>query len=253
MTADQKASLNVNGWVRLEGALPGEVVDGLYAAAEGQLAAARAAGFWPAPRPDGPDLVLLPNGARSHPVLNEWMGNGTLGAIGRWALGAASVRLLQDAILHKPPRCTGAVPWHCDHTYVGYLQPPKVVSIRVALTPSCEGSGCLRAREGSHRWETALPVQGGASAIPDDALARLAPAESPEVPVPLAAGDVSVHVCRLWHASGPNPSDAPRTRLVFHVADASCVVDTARMSPALAAFMETDADGRLTGSGFPVL
>ena len=252
-TTSQRADLDELGWARHDALVTGADRDRVSGACQALLGRARSQGLWPTPRDDGPEVVNLPGAVRADPTMNAWLQSGAVGALGRAALGAEAVRLLQDAVLHKPAGCTGAVPWHCDHTYVGYLQPPRVVSIRVALSPSTESSGCLWVREGSHRWDTSLPVQGGALAIPNDALAQTGHGAGHEAPVVLAAGDASVHGCRLWHRSGPNPSAQGCTVLVFHVADAACVVDERLMSPGLREIIETDTAGRLSGERCPLL
>ena len=180
--------------------------------------------------------------------------SGPLGAIGRAALGAQSVRLLQDGILHKPAQCPDNVPWHCDHTYLGYLVPPRVVSVRIALTSACEQTGCLKIRPGSHRWATPN-LAAGATRIDDHTpfLRSINPQAIDEHPVVMAAGDVSVHLCRLWHGSGPNESDTPRTVLVFHIADAACVVDHDAIPPSLVDAITTDDAGRLSAPSCPRL
>ncbi len=251
----QRQALDEGGWIVKRTVIDGTSIQALRAAADACCASARAAGSWPRPEAAGPAVVQLPGAVRSDPVLDAWMRGGTLGALGRSALDAGRVRLLQDAVLHKPAGCAGVVPWHRDHTYVGYLCPPRVVSIRVALTPSCAESRCLRVLDGSHRWPIVAPVEGGAQRIPRDALPPDAEARRAECEqlVPLEAGDVSVHGCLLYHASGTNPTLAPRSVLVFHVFDDTCTVDRDRMTSAMSARMVTDDAGHLRGDAFPLL
>ncbi|MDP6943170.1 MAG: phytanoyl-CoA dioxygenase family protein, partial [Myxococcota bacterium] len=143
LTPGQRDALDTLGWTRVPGVIAPRACDALVDAAHQLLAVAEASGAWPAPRADGPDVVNLPRAVRGHPALDAWLRSGAVGALARAALDARRVRLLQDAVLHKPAGCAGVVPWHCDHTYVGYLRPARVVSVRVALTPSTPESGCL--------------------------------------------------------------------------------------------------------------
>src|SRR5207244_3283915 len=59
------------------------------------------------------------------------------------------VQLLQDTLLVKPAG-TARVEWHQDHTYMGFLDPPAAVSVRLALNGCTRESGCLRVLDGSH-------------------------------------------------------------------------------------------------------
>jgi hypothetical protein len=107
---------------------------------------------------------------------------------------------------------TGAfVRWHQDSTYF-YLEPHLHVTAWVALSEASVRAGGMRARPGSHRW--------GAIAH-DDQPAPLNMIRRGQgirdrfdgetgTPMPLAAGEMSLHHTDLVHASGANDSDDRR-------------------------------------------
>lgn len=209
--------------------------------------------------PRGPDGVLyeLPGLARMYPPLAAIAHDPRFGALVADALGARRVQLLQDTLLYKPARDGGSVAWHQDHTYLGYLDPPSVVSLRIALTVEDARSGAMHVVDGSHRWG---PV-GDVRALTESRVDSLAPALSAAQgdalagarTLALAPGDVSIHHCLTLHGSGPNHADAARCTIILRMFDAACRLDPARLPPGAAAHFPTDADGHLDPAAFPVV
>ena len=177
------------------------------------------------------------------------------GALVAQALGASRVQLLQDSLLYKPAGGGGAVELHQDRTYIGYLVPASVATLRIALLPEDEENGCMRVVDGSHHW----------GAIGDDrslnatSVASLVPTLTPEQraqkarPLVLAAGDVSIHHCLTLHGSEPNTSARPRRTIILRMFDADCRLDAAKLPPGAEAYFPTDADGHLATSAFPIV
>jgi ectoine hydroxylase-related dioxygenase (phytanoyl-CoA dioxygenase family) len=178
------------------------------------------------------------------------------GAIAAEMLGAARVQLLQDSLLYKPAHDGGPVEWHQDHTYVGFLVPARVVSLRIALFAEDASNGCMEVVDGSHRWG---PI-GESRALRDASVASLAPALDPERraeldrprALVLAAGDVSVHHCLTLHRSGVNHSARPRRTIILRMFDAECRLDATRLPEGASAHFPTDGDGHLVASAFPI-
>ncbi|MBA3462338.1 MAG: phytanoyl-CoA dioxygenase family protein [Deltaproteobacteria bacterium] len=110
------------------------------------------------PYPRGPDGVVreLTGVARAYEPLMRIAIDRRSGALVARALGAARVQLLQDSMLYKPAHEGGTVEWHQDRTYIGYLEPASVATLRIALLPEDEGNGCMRVVPGSHRRITAI-------------------------------------------------------------------------------------------------
>jgi ectoine hydroxylase-related dioxygenase (phytanoyl-CoA dioxygenase family) len=193
--------------------------------------------------------------ARHVPALGELALDPRWGRLAAGALGCEAVQLLQDSLLYKPPRDGAPVEWHQDHTYVGFLEPPRVVSLRVALHPEDERSGCMRVVDGSHRWG---PV-GGVRALSETRVDSLVPwldeaqraALAAARPLELEPGDVSIHHCLTLHGSGANRAEAPRRTLILRMFDARCRLDRARLPPGAEAHFPTGDDGRLDEAAFP--
>ncbi|MSP82275.1 MAG: phytanoyl-CoA dioxygenase family protein [Alphaproteobacteria bacterium] len=108
------------------------------------------------------------------------------------------------------------VSWHQDSTYWG-LDPCDVVTAWVALSDAPLASGPMTFIPGSHRWDQVphrdtfhqdnLLSRGQEIAIDVD--------ESRAVPVPLKAGEISIHHVRAAHGSGPNTTGDRRIGLAI--------------------------------------
>ena len=145
-------------------------------------------------------------------------------------------------------------PHHQDHTCVGYLTPARVISLRVALLPEDDVSGCRRVVDGSHRWG---PI-GAVRALSEGLVDSLFPALGPEQRAALGSarlalepGDVTIHHCLLLHGSGPNRSDRARKTVILRMLDGDCRLDETRVPAGAAAHFPTDESGRLATSAFP--
>ncbi len=202
-------------------------------------------------------VAQQPGRVAGDPALVEQLRAAGVGLLASHMLGVPRVRLLQDAVLLKARRSTGRVEWHRDYTYLGYLAPAHIVSVRLALTASV-GSGALSVLSGSHRWDHDQAFDGFSDAITAGALDALpepwrSHAQTARTVLELEPGDASVHHCLTWHGSFENRSDADQTVLVLHVMDADCVVRPQRLPAAHRHLFTTDAAGHLIGPSFPEL
>jgi ectoine hydroxylase-related dioxygenase (phytanoyl-CoA dioxygenase family) len=205
-------------------------------------------------RPDGV-LWEVTGFASRFPPLAEVTRDQRFGALAAEALGCASVQFLQDSLLYKPAREGGPVEWHQDHTYVGYLTPPRVISLRVALLPEDERSGCMRVVDGSHRWGPIGTVRALSESRVDSLLPALTPQQQEAMAgaraLELEPGDVTIHHCLTLHGSGANRSEKPRKTLILRMFDGDCRLDPTRLPPGAEASFPTDEAGRLATSAFP--
>lgn len=181
-----------------------------------------------------------------------------VGRLAARALGARRVRLLQDTALVKPA-AGGPIEWHQDYSYLAYLDRPAVVTVRLALTACTVDNGCMRVIDGSHAWGPRgadlsfrrTHIEDALGALPD---ALREHARRAEAPLELEPGDLSLHHCLTFHASGVNRSARPRKTLVVRLMDAACRLEPARLpSPEAAARFTVDGAGHLTDPGFPVV
>jgi non-heme Fe2+,alpha-ketoglutarate-dependent halogenase len=102
------------------------------------------------------------------------------------------------------------ISWHQDGAYWG-LNPPKVTTAWIALSPSTLENGCMQVMPGTQKMQ--LP-QRETYAL-DNALSRgqeiaLEVDESKAVALTLDAGDMSLHHIGIAHGSKANSSDQPR-------------------------------------------
>ncbi len=211
------------------------------------------------PYPPGPDGVIreVTGMAHGYEPMRRIAIDRRFGALVARALGATRVQLLQDSLLYKPAHTGGSVDWHQDRTYIGYLEPAQVATLRIALLPEDESNGCMRVVPGSHHWghvggDQSLTATSVASLLPqltDAQRAAVADARS----LPLEPGDISIHHCLTLHGSPPNHSDRPRRTILIRMFDAACRLNPAKLPPGTEAFFATDADGHLAEATFPVV
>jgi ectoine hydroxylase-related dioxygenase (phytanoyl-CoA dioxygenase family) len=111
----------------------------------------------------------------------------------------------------KEPSSKSYVSWHQDLNYWG-LDGANEVTAWVALTPATVENGCMRFVPGSHAHELVAHVDSFAQ---DNLLTRgqeiaVKVDEANAVDVVLRAGQASFHHGHMYHASGPNRTDARR-------------------------------------------
>ncbi|HEY4304919.1 MAG TPA: phytanoyl-CoA dioxygenase family protein [Gemmatimonadaceae bacterium] len=195
--------------------------------------------------------------SRAHASLARITTDPRFGAPAAEALGAARVQLLQDSLLYKPARTGATVEWHQDHTYVGFLCPPRVVTVRVALLPESTSNGCMHVVSGSHRWGSvgdirALTESGVQSLLPllSDEQRRAADAA---IAVELEPGDISIHHCLTLHGSGPNRADAAQRTILLRMFDSQCRLDFARLPVGAERHFPLEPDGSLSLYNFPLV
>jgi non-haem Fe2+, alpha-ketoglutarate-dependent halogenase len=102
------------------------------------------------------------------------------------------------------------ISWHQDGAYWG-LNPPKVTTAWIALSPSTLENGCMQVMPGTQKMQ--LP-QRETYAL-DNALSRgqeiaLEVDESKAAALTLDAGEMSLHHIGIAHGSKANSSDQPR-------------------------------------------
>lgn len=170
------------------------------------------------------------------------------------ALGCARVKLLQDTVLIKAPFIGGAVPWHQDHTYTGYLDPARGVSVRLALTDCNLENGCLEVIDSSHTWGLLGNVRALTESHVADALGPAAAQWRDRVTaIELSPGDLSIHHCLALHRSSENRSTHTRKTLITRLFDAACQLVPEHLPPGAASYFPVDADGHLADSAFPIV
>lgn len=161
-------------------------------------------------------------------LCNVWKADRTLAATtlstrnAAFAAGLAGhrgVRIVQDNLIWKPPRGKPLLV-HQDGSYLGYLEPPNMVTCWMALDDTDRRTGTIYYVRGSHRWPHA--PAGGQFHAPADWLAWLAEmtpagAEVELVPVEVPRGGAAFHDTWVFHGSPANSrSDAERRSIISH-------------------------------------
>jgi alpha-beta hydrolase superfamily lysophospholipase/ectoine hydroxylase-related dioxygenase (phytanoyl-CoA dioxygenase family) len=132
-------------------------------------------------------------------------------------LRAPRLRLWHDQLFYKPPRHPGVVAWHQDFSYWTRTLPMNHVTLNIVLDDTSPENGCLHYVPGSQRWPLLPPVSFGQDM---EAFRDFLPAELREgfrpVPVPLRAGEASLHHPLTVHGSYENRTPGPRRAVVLN-------------------------------------
>jgi len=253
VAASRRAEFEARGWLVLRGVVREPDLAALNAVFDGLLPSTGTAAD-----ARGSGVTLLPGAARSHPALLAHL-RASVAEVAAGLLGARSIYLLQDALLLKRPSAGGSVvALHQDYAYTGFIDPPSLVSVGLALTDATVEHGCLYVVDRSHQWGLVGDLNLFAGALDRDVAARLSPGQrdhlaSATVPLEVRAGDVTIHHGLTLHGSGENRSGSPRKAIVTHLFNGDCTLARDRLPPEARQAFTTDARGRLRGPAFPRL
>ncbi len=249
---DRRAEFEARGWLVLRGVVSDPHLAELNDLFDELMV--------PTPEPHGArhnGVSLLPNACRAHGAMLRHLRDG-VAEIASHLLGTPSIRLLQDALLLKRPSAAGSIALHQDYTYTGYLDPPSIVSVGLALNDASAESGCLHVVDGSHTWGLVGGLHIFAGELQKDISRLLSPAQRESVdrkriPLEVLAGDVTIHHCLTLHGSDDNRSSRPRRTIVTHLFSGDCRLVRDRLPPVDPQLFPTDDDGHLTAPAFPKL
>ncbi|MGE0210670.1 MAG: phytanoyl-CoA dioxygenase family protein [Parvibaculaceae bacterium] len=119
--------------------------------------------------------------------------------------------LWNSSFLPKAPNSKTWFTWHQDATYWG-LQPPRILSVWLALSEATSENGCLRVIPGTH-LEGQLPHENTFDptvGLPRGQQVTSAVDEGRALDLPLAPGEASLHHVLVVHGSGSNQTDGWR-------------------------------------------
>ena len=169
---------------------------------------------------NSPRLRNLENAWWVNQTFRQVVTNPVIGGICARLSGESEVRLVHDQALLKPPQSgaedaspLGNVGWHQDAPFFAGIDVAHIISAWIALQNTNEQNGALHFMPGSNLWT----VDDNALGFFDDDLARGRPSSSREIVATLPAGAISFHDGRLFHASGPNLSNAPRLSIALNM------------------------------------
>jgi ectoine hydroxylase-related dioxygenase (phytanoyl-CoA dioxygenase family) len=163
---------------------------------------------WWSQRDDGSDVLnRLVYASENSPLIAELANNARLRRLVNLVGGdlqPTTDRMEGIGVVIKPPgrlRGLANIPWHTDCGLGGHLIQCPSVAIGVQLTDATPETGCFEAIAGTHGASCPVPT-------PDD-LTRW-----PHLLVPTKAGDVTVHIADLMHAS-PRPTAEGGRRTMY--------------------------------------
>jgi ectoine hydroxylase-related dioxygenase (phytanoyl-CoA dioxygenase family) len=121
------------------------------------------------------------------------------------------ILVYHSTLFLKEAHTPAYVRWHQDSTYF-YLDPHLHITAWVALSDATEQAGCMRALPGSHLWGS---FEHDDKPEPMNMIRRGQGISNrfdheTGVPMPVMAGQMSLHHTDLVHASGANESDDRR-------------------------------------------
>ena len=109
------------------------------------------------------------------------------------------------------------VTWHQDNIYIG-VEPCKLLSFWIALTPSKEENGCMRVLPGTHGqgvFPLGTPDLSEKSMLPSGMQTAYDVSQVEPVSMPLETGEASVHHAETIHGSLPNRANQRRMGITF--------------------------------------
>ncbi len=204
------AFLNAVGVMRVRGVFSSDEIAALNAEVERLATAARPGDdrSWWATREDGSDVLCrLVYASESSPVIARLADDPRLRRLVdlvRSDLQPTLDRMEGIGVVIKPAgklRGLANIPWHTDCGLGGHLIQCPSVAIGVQLTDATPETGCFEAIPGTHGASCPVPTA--------DDLTRW-----PHLLVPTRAGDVTVHIADLMHAS-PRPTGEGGRRTMY--------------------------------------
>ena len=190
-------------------------------------------------------------GFRVHEALRDLVFEPRITAPCAQLLGVEALRFWHDQVFAKPPHHPGVVPWHQDYSYWTRTAPAAHITLNLLLDDSDEASGCVQFVPGSHRFGLLPKVPFDA---PLEAIRALLPAGVAwnPVPVPVRAGQATIHHSHVLHGSAANTSDRWRRACVLNYMGASVRVADGS-EPLLKGVPRLPTGALVDGPDFPIV
>jgi hypothetical protein len=198
MTPDQRTQFETNGFLSVPGALSGEALARVQAAAESAEETWRSDSSRLGARSDVLQQVQAP--IEYDDALLELLWHPTVFSLVRSALGDDVSMIDNDLFLTPPHTPRTHAEWHHDVGMPGVYHPKSLLMVKVfyLLTDVTDDMGPTQMVPGSHRWET---TPG---------------ALEPIVTMTGKAGDAYLFNGRIYHRAANNASDRWRKVLIYN-------------------------------------
>ncbi len=248
VSADQRAAFRRDGYVHLPGVLaPDELADiaATYArflsgdiAVPGRDFCDMSGRYGGDPADYALINVMLPR--RYHPAWADNLFERRAASIAEQLQGPGLVLDYDQLLAKRPGRADAVFAWHQDMAYWIDTPDTRTATVWLALDASTVENGCLAFVPGSQaepRLRPHAPLHG-ARQDSHTLATSLRPGDRVR-PVPIAAGDVTVHDERVLHGSGGNRSAGWRRAYVVAFRSAETVAEERRRG-----FTHSHEDGR---------
>jgi ectoine hydroxylase-related dioxygenase (phytanoyl-CoA dioxygenase family) len=218
LSAEQKASYAENGYLVIEDAIPRADIEAARAAVDEFVERSRAVtendavyDLEPGHSAAEPRIRRLKAPCDLHPSLHKIGLNDFVLDCVEDLIGPG-VRFQASKLNMKAAGFGSPIEWHQDFAFYPHTN-DDLLALGVALDDCTLENGCMLMIPGSHRGPIYNHHQDGIF-LGAVHLERegLDPAQA--VPVPVRAGGITLHHCRMLHASAPNTSARPR-RVLF--------------------------------------
>jgi ectoine hydroxylase-related dioxygenase (phytanoyl-CoA dioxygenase family) len=169
----------------------------------------------PGHTPQAPRVRRLKEPCAIHPIFDQISRHDAiLDIVG--ALIGPEIRYQGSKLNMKSAEFGSPIEWHQDLAFYPHTN-DDLAAVGVALDDCTLENGCMLMIPGSHRWPILDHHQDGVFVGAIDA-AREGVDISRPVPATVRAGGITVHHCRMLHASAPNTSPIPRRLLLLQMA-----------------------------------
>lgn len=238
LTPEQIAAYEKNGFLIVEDVVPPARIQEARAVVEDLVERSRTVtqhdavyDLEPGHGPDTPRVRRLKDPCALHPVFREiGLSEAVLDAVA--ALIGPGIRYQASKLNLKAAAFGSPVEWHQDFAFYPHTN-DDLLAVGIALDDCTIENGCMLMLPGSHRSPVLDHHQDGVFVGAIDVEQQGIDTRR-AVPVPVRAGGISLHHCRMLHASAPNTSNAPRRLLLIQFAALDAWPVTAQ--PDLAAF-----------------
>ena len=155
-------------------------------------------------------------------VFRRFVAQPIIGAVAARLARTSAIRLLDDQLIAKPPRCSSRIGWHADGAYWSTCTSDKLLTAWVPLQDCDESMGGLVVIDGSHQWPGVEHLRN----FNDPDFFRLEDRFRAEghvvrkIPLVLRKGQISFHHRRTVHGSDVNSSGILRLAIAIHLQDA---------------------------------
>jgi ectoine hydroxylase-related dioxygenase (phytanoyl-CoA dioxygenase family) len=222
LSREQINGFHEHGFLAVEGVLPRDLVEQARAVVDDFVEQSRGItehtavfDLEPGHTPASPRVRRLKEPCAIHPIFDQISRTDAILDIVADLIGPA-IRYQGSKLNMKAAEYGAPVEWHQDFAFYPHTN-DDLLAVGVALDDCTRENGCLLMIPGSHHGPILDHHQEGVFVGAVDVERERVDA-SRAVPVTVRAGGITLHHCRMLHASAPNTSPLPRRLLLLQLA-----------------------------------